>query len=482
MSVDFMKWTRKGNVAKGFVAWRRVAVCVLGVVLVLSMTGCSRQRAELAIKKAKNNIQQARDWNADKFDESKSSLQAAETALKSAEQALAGQQFSEALSTAQQAVKQSQASIDSARTRYADQVLQEARKSVEVAKINDGDKENPELYKKAEASLQVANDKYQKQKYDDSIKASRDTIMAVDQLLAHLKNTAINKLDELKGKLKELELVEAEKYQPQAIVRTRENIDNITKKIEQDRDYKQAIVLCGSAITDAENGIIETKKTKSQAELRYLESKIAEARADEAIIYTPDRLQQAERSVHDRAEPMLHLADQPALVPDVEDGPDQQHHEQRDRERLEDRADGGLAFPQPLVDACPVGHRLDLRHQPGDLARGLALRAQRDEEAGQLHRGGVALHHPGHRPGRVRRAEVLAAQQGGDSVGVRGVGLVDDDQLGHPGGVDLEVLAPIELHHAVTDHALAEVLVGRADVHAVDAVVRGELDGRIDQR
>jgi hypothetical protein len=294
MSVDFMKWTRKGNVAKGFVAWRRVAVCVLGVVLVLSMTGCSRQRAELAIKKAKNNIQQARDWNADKFDESKSSLQAAETALKSAEQALAGQQFSEALSTAQQAVKQSQASIDSARTRYADQVLQEARKSVEVAKINDGDKENPELYKKAEASLQVANDKYQKQKYDDSIKASRDTIMAVDQLLAHLKNTAINKLDELKGKLKELELVEAEKYQPQAIVRTRENIDNITKKIEQDRDYKQAIVLCGSAITDAENGIIETKKTKSQAELRYLESKIAEARADEAIIYTPDRLQQAE--------------------------------------------------------------------------------------------------------------------------------------------------------------------------------------------
>jgi len=280
-------------VMKRFVAWRK-GVLILVVIAAVGLVGCSKQRAELSIKKAKANIQQAREWNADKFDESKGALEAAENALKNAEQSLAGQVYATALAAAQDAVKQSKQAIDAARTRYADQVLQEARKAVEVARINDGDKENPDLFKKAEASLQVANEKYQKQKYEDSIKASRDTIVAVDQLLAHLKNSAINKLDELKAKLKELEMAEAEKYQPQAIVRTRENIDNITKKIEKDRDYKQAIILCGSAITDAENGIIETKKTKAQSELRYLESKIAEARADEAIIYAPDRLQNAE--------------------------------------------------------------------------------------------------------------------------------------------------------------------------------------------
>ncbi|MCX7626174.1 MAG: hypothetical protein N2Z21_08190 [Candidatus Sumerlaeaceae bacterium] len=279
---------------KQLVAWRQGVGLLLMALAAVGFFGCSKQRAELSIKKAKANIQQAREWNANKFDESKGALEAAENALKNAEQSLAGQAYSQALAAAQDAVKQSKQAIDSARTRYADQVLQEARKAVEVARINDGDKENPELFKKAEASLQVANEKYQKQKYDDSIKASRDTIVAVDQLLAHLKNTAINKLDELKAKLKELEMAEAEKYQPQAIVRTRENIENITKKIEQDRDYKQAVILCGSAMTDAENGIIETKKTKAQAELRYLESKIAEARADEALIYAPDRLQYAE--------------------------------------------------------------------------------------------------------------------------------------------------------------------------------------------
>ncbi len=299
MKTDFTKQMRKGDVAKGFFSWRKGAIILLAVALAFAATGCSKQRAELAIKKARTNIQQAREWNADKFDESKGALEAAENSLKTAEQSLAGQAAAQALAAAQEAVKQSKTAIDNARTRYADQVLQEARKAVEVARINDGDKENPDLFKKAETSLQTASEKYQKQKYEDCIKYSRDTIVAVDQLLAHLKNTAINKLDELKAKLRELELAEAEKYQPQALVRTKENIENITNKITKDRDYKQAIILCGTAITEAENGIVETKATKCQAELRYLESKLAEARADEAILYAPDRLQRAEVAFQD---------------------------------------------------------------------------------------------------------------------------------------------------------------------------------------
>lgn len=324
MDCDSMN-KRMGKVAKGWFVSRKGVAALGALMLVVSLTGCSKQRAELAIKKAKANIEQAREWNADKFDESKGALSAAENALKQAEQSLAGQAAAQALAAAQDAVKQSKQAIDNARTRYADQVLQQARKAVEVARINDGDKENPELFKKAETSLQQASEKYQKQKYEDSIYASRQTIAAVDQLLAHLKNAAINKLDELKGKLKELEAAEAEKYQPQAIVRTRENIENITKKIETDRDYKQAIILCGSAITDAENGIVETKKTKAQTELRYLESKIAEARADEAIIYTPDRLQNAETAfqslmvnyVNNQFDTVLNTI--PQLKPQIED-------------------------------------------------------------------------------------------------------------------------------------------------------------------
>ncbi|MCX7964005.1 MAG: hypothetical protein N2644_05935 [Candidatus Sumerlaea chitinivorans] len=277
-----------GNCGRKFGVWLAVSA------LILSLSGCAKQRAELSIKKAKANIEQAREWKADTFDESKGALKAAEDALKAAEQSLAGGQASAALASAGDAVKQSKQAIDSARTRYADRIREEARKAVQVARINDGDKENPELFKKAEASLQVAEEKYNKQKYEDCITASKQTIDAVDQLLAHLKNTAVNKLDELKGLVKELEKQEAEKYQPQAIVKAKENVENIEKKINVDRDYKQAIILAGSAITAAQDGIVETKKSKANLEMRNIESKIAEARADEAAIYTPDRLAAAE--------------------------------------------------------------------------------------------------------------------------------------------------------------------------------------------
>ncbi len=271
---------------------RKIGVWLAVSALILSLSGCAKQRAELSIKKAKANIEQAREWKADTFDESKGALKAAEDALKAAEQSLAGGQASAALASAGDAVKQSKQAIDSARTRYADRIREEARKAVQVARINDGDKENPELFKKAEASLQVAEEKYNKQKYEDCITASKQTIDAVDQLLAHLKkHRGHNKLDELKGLVKELEKQEAEKYRPQAIVKAKENAENIEKKINVDRDYKQAIILAGSAITAAQDGIVETKRrAKPTLRCAIFESKIAEARADEAAIYTSDRL------------------------------------------------------------------------------------------------------------------------------------------------------------------------------------------------
>ncbi len=56
-------------------------------------------------------------------------------------------------------------------------------------------------------------------------------------------------------------------------------------------------------------------------------------------------------------------------------------------------------------------------------------------------------------------------QQVGDRCGRHAQALLD------PGGVELLALAPVELHHLAA-HALAEVLVRRADHHPLDPVVR----------
>ena len=77
------------------------------------------------------------------------------------------------------------------------------------------------------------------------------------------------------------------------------------------------------------------------------------------------RLQQAERAVHVRPDPVLHPGDDPALAPDGEQG--QQHQEHEDQHRLEDheprrvvaeggeRASGTHAAPPVIVTRQPAG-------------------------------------------------------------------------------------------------------------------------------
>lgn len=278
---------------------RSVAVWFAICALALAGAGCSKQRAELSLKKANTNIKQAREWNAGNYPESKGPLEAAENAAKTAQGSLDGKQYAPALTQAQDAVKQSQDALANAKTRFADQKREEARKAVQVARINDGPSENDTLFKKAEASLQTAEEKYNKQKYEDAINAAVESIEAVEQLLAHLKNTSQNKLDDLRTKLKELEAQDANRFMPQAIIKAGEAINAVEKKINTDRDYKQAILMAGTAITDAEAGIIETKKKKSNLELQTLESKISEAIAEEAPIYAPDKLRTCQESFED---------------------------------------------------------------------------------------------------------------------------------------------------------------------------------------
>lgn len=260
------------------------------LILAVLSTGCSKQRAELAIRKSQQNVKLATEWKAAEFQESKNALAAAQSSLKSAEDSMNGKQYPAALTQANEAVKQSNEALNSAKTRFADKQLQAARKDMEIANINDGRTENPDLFGAANKKVTGSAEKYQKQKYEDSINLSNGAIEDVRQLLAHVKNTAENSLAELNIKISELEKWEAQTFLPHALIRAKEARDRIKDKIEKDRDYKQANLVAKVAISDADTNIIETKKRKSQLELSTLESKLAEAIAEEATIYAPEML------------------------------------------------------------------------------------------------------------------------------------------------------------------------------------------------
>lgn len=275
---------------------RSIGTLLCCVVLLFVITGCSKQRAGLAIKKATANIQQAQEWKAESFPDSQGAFKSAQDSLKGAQQSLDGKQYAQALTSAQEAVKQSQEALQKAKTRFADLQKEAARKSMEVARINEGQRENAQLFDDAQKKLTTSEEKYNKQKYEDSINLSTDVINTVEQLLAHLKNQSHNRLTELDRRIKELQEQRADRFLPNASIKAQQSRDEITSKIEEARDYKQAIILADSAITDANQNIIETKKRHSQQELGLLEAKISEAIAEEAPIYQPEALRTAQES------------------------------------------------------------------------------------------------------------------------------------------------------------------------------------------
>ncbi|MBX7246601.1 MAG: hypothetical protein K1X53_13980 [Candidatus Sumerlaeaceae bacterium] len=267
-----------------------LAALVAATVGILVLGGCSKQRAEIKINTATENIKKATEWQAGTFNESKSAFEAASKALKEAQGLRDGQQYSQALTVAADAVKQSQEALNQAKTRFADDQKTKARKAVEVARINDGQTENAKLFEEAQANLTKADEKYAKQKYEDSITLSQTTQNQVDQLLASLKNKAENKLQELTAKIKELEDAKGRDFMGNAVIKSNESQKAIEAKISNDRDYKQAIIMASTAINDTELAITETKKKRSKQELEGLESKISEAIAEEAPIFAPDQL------------------------------------------------------------------------------------------------------------------------------------------------------------------------------------------------
>lgn len=267
-----------------------IALVAAAMSVTLVLGGCNKQRYGLASDKAKAQIKQAREYQADKFDDSKDHLAAAEAALKSAEGAAGSESFKEALTQAQDAVKRSKEAVEAAKARYSAQQLEAAETSMRVASVNEGQKENERIYTEAEKTLAQARETNEKQKYEDSIEASNKVIKLVDDLLARLKNASENRLADLEAKLEELKAAKADVYHPNPIIKASDAIEQIKGKITKDRDYKQAIIVAGTAISDVEAAIVETKNRHSKAKIQILEEKLAEAIAEEAPIHTPEPL------------------------------------------------------------------------------------------------------------------------------------------------------------------------------------------------
>lgn len=252
-------------------------------MLLLNLSGCSKQRAKLAINKTKKILIEAEKQEAKKY--VPDLLGRANDSLKEAEDRLNRQEYKPALDAAKNAVAFSQQALLKAKQLRSQVKLDEAKKAIEIANQNDGKLENPTSYKQINDNYSKAEKKYKSEKWLDSITLSESIISDVNMLLQRLKNVAATQLLSVEQKINEVKNQEAEKYAPSFFLELQDLRKQIDNFIKVKYDYKNAIATADRAMKKAQETITKIKEKKSQENISKLENDLAVAIVKGAEIY-----------------------------------------------------------------------------------------------------------------------------------------------------------------------------------------------------
>ena len=260
------------------------------VVACISFTGCGKQLAKWDMDKAEKLIHQAMLWNAPKYDQSKSSFEAANSALKNAQQAYSGDDADGAKAQAKEAVASAKSALESATAQFAADEVDAAKKSMEVARANDGPMENQPLFDRAEKASLDMDTAYSKQKFEKTIKISAEIQNDVVILMAAKKAAADTRLAELKDLRDSLDKAKASVYNATALNLLDEQIVKYTNAVVKERQYKKAFADMTATVTQTHEAIAETKKRNCEDLLQQAQKSMDEAIENEANLFARENL------------------------------------------------------------------------------------------------------------------------------------------------------------------------------------------------
>ncbi len=265
--------------------------CSIFLVLILVATGlagCSKQRANMTLNKAKNRLERAKNLDAARFQPSL--LSQVEGQVSSAEDQMSSEDFSNALQTSKDALTQASELLEQTRQEGANVLLQEAEQHFDVAKINKGEQISDELFQTIENNVKLATTLKNEEKYEESMEVSKQVATDVEKLLARKKEDAQKEQRHAVSSFDTL--VRAEKGREEAPVQ----VSSIEKKIAEhdelinNRDYISAHQVYLEIMALVNEGITEAQRSRSQKWIKLLNDKIIEAMTEGAETYKPELL------------------------------------------------------------------------------------------------------------------------------------------------------------------------------------------------
>ena len=264
------------------------------ILLVVASVGCSKQLAGLNLDKARKLLMEAEQYEAQRLEPQE--YENTRKLVEDAERLMNEQQYKRAKERASQAVDNAKKIVESSKAKLAGEKLKQAENALDVANKNHGVQEDKERYSKINELYNKAQEKHGKNDWEDVIQISEEIQNEVDALLSGLFQEAKSKYQNAQNKFEEMKTIGAEEYASDYVIRVKGMIQDIQKKIEQERDYVGAINQADEAIRTAEEGISFTKGKMAQEQIQKIEEGLSEAVNKGAQIYANDILKDCNES------------------------------------------------------------------------------------------------------------------------------------------------------------------------------------------
>jgi hypothetical protein len=270
----------------------KIASLVAIVVLFSAVTGCTKQRASMSLKKLDKQIALAQKYQAQKYEAAQ--LQEAQGLKEEAQRNFETQQYPIALERAKKGVDTIKKVIDSARAKYAADRKQDAEEAIRLADINKGSEKDPQRYQKIQQLDTKARERMAKNKWDDVITLSDEIIIEVDNLLRPLKTDAERRQTTAINRFHEMEAQGAREFAPSYVVTVQDLLNTVDLLIKERHDYLEAQNKAEETIQKTEEGILKTKEAKSHKLLSFIEGELTTAYVKDAEIWAPELYKRAQ--------------------------------------------------------------------------------------------------------------------------------------------------------------------------------------------
>ncbi|HBF33871.1 TPA: hypothetical protein DDW35_04850, partial [Candidatus Sumerlaeota bacterium] len=269
---------------------------ILAALLIATgLTGCAKQRASMALDKARKDLTQAKEIHeAEKYCPDK--LKEADEKFKAASNDMSSNQFDSALINGKIAAELSRQLLTTTKQLRAGALVAEADKHVKVIEANHAESIDKVKYDKIHQLKEDAVQANGKDKHDKAIELGLAVKTETDALLNQLKTDMESKLADVKKvKLEELLREEGRKEAQAFVTKAESDIVEMEKMISyEQREYVKAGNLHTAIVKGIADGIIEARKNRSVKKLAILEEKLVRARFEGAEQYHAQRLAECE--------------------------------------------------------------------------------------------------------------------------------------------------------------------------------------------